>query len=214
MDEDTRMHGRDSPVFFEFKPETDAFDAAVIEMLRSQQREFVKKNLPEENTERFSHGGAWTHRANPEAMDGKVQTLSSGWEIRFDDLIRGDLSLIRRKLDSVSQDMQRQFMEMLYATISASTEATGNVVDAKAEGSIAASFLEMLKRIELTVDRNGEVKMPEVHVAPALGRKMIAELEAQPPEFIEHVERVKAEKIASAFEREKERKAHFKRYQE
>jgi hypothetical protein len=110
--------------------------------------------------------------------------------------------------------MQRQFIEMLYTTISASAEATGNVIDAKAAGSIAASFLEMLKKIELAVDRNGEVKMPEIHVAPALGRKMIAELEAQPPEFREQVERVKAEKMASAFEREKERKERFKRYEE
>ena len=76
-----------------------------------------------------------------------MQTLSSGWEIKFDDLVRGDLSLIRGKLSTVTQDMQRQFMEMLYATISASTDATGNVVDAKAAGSISASFLEMLKKL-------------------------------------------------------------------
>src|SRR5215471_7429504 len=115
---DTPIRDRNSQVFFEFKHETGAFDAAVMDMLRSQQREFVKQHLPEENTERFSHGGAWTHRANPEAIDGKMQTLSSGWEIKFDDLVRCDLSLIRQKLSAVTQDMQRQFMEMLYATIS------------------------------------------------------------------------------------------------
>jgi len=144
---DIPIRNQNSQVFFEFNQETGAFEAAVMEMLRSQQREFVKQRLPEENTERFSHGGAWTHRANPEAMDGKMQTLSSGWEIKFDDLVRGDLSLIRGKLSTVTQDMQRQFMEMLYATISASTDATGNVVDAKAAGSISASFLEMLKKL-------------------------------------------------------------------
>jgi len=180
---------RSASIFFDFKTEIDEFDAAVTTMLRESQREIVKQYLSEENVERFSHGRTWTHRANDEIEPGKMQTLSSEWEIQFDDLIQGDLSLIPRKVAEVIDDMGRQFMEMMYATISDSTERSGNVVDGRVTGSIPATFLEALRKIELAVGRDGQVRMPTIHVPSTMGSRIISELEAQPSEFREEVDR-------------------------
>ena len=201
-------------VFFEFPCEDDAFVASLTSAIRSIQRKFVREHISEENMQRFRHGTAWTYRANSDAGSGNLQTLSSGWEVKFEDIITGDLSLIEKSLLGVSEDMQRQFMQMMYATISDACDRVGNVVDGKQTGSIAASFVEMLRKIELTVSRDGQVHMPQIHVSPETGEKMLAELKAQPPEFEEEVERIKAEKIALAHQRERERRARYKRYED
>ena len=93
------------------------------------------------------------------------------WEIPYDEIIMGDLSLIDRKISGVANDMRRQFMDMLYTSLSAATERSGNVVDAKKIGSIPASFLEMLKKVEFSVGRDGKVNLPEkITFAPKPGR--------------------------------------------
>jgi hypothetical protein len=201
-------------IFFDFGSAISEFDKATLDALQIIQTASTNQLMPPENTQRFTHGRAWTQRANDQAIPGEIRTISTMWEIGFDDLIAGDLSLIDRKIGGVAKDMQRQFMEMMYATFSVATEKTGNVVDAKKVGSIPASFLEMLKKIEFAVDRDGTVRLPEIHTSPETGQTFLAALSAQPPEFIEEVERIKAEKTAQALKREVERKARFKRYPE
>jgi hypothetical protein len=164
--------------------------------------------------QRFNHGSGWAYRANSESSPGNLQTVTTGWEVKFKDIINGDLSLIENSLSGVTEDMQRNFMKMMYATISESCDRSGNVVDAKQSGSIAAGFLEMLQKIELAVGRDGQVHMPEIHASPDMAKKIMAELKNQSPEFEKEVERIKAEKIALALQRESDRKARFKRYDE
>jgi hypothetical protein len=108
--------------------------------------------------------------------------------------------------------MKRQFSEMMYSTISDSCEISGNIVDAKKAGSIPASFIEMISKIELSVGRDGKVSMPEIHAGSEMAQKLFTELSSQPPEFSEEVEKIKAEKTAEAFKREEIRKQKFKRF--
>lgn len=199
-------------VFFEFKDESEAFNASLVQKIREIQGGFVRSHISDENMQRFRHGTAWTYRANEEVDPGQLQTISSGWTVRYEQVIDGDLSIIESSLTSVAEDMRAQFMKMMYSTISEACDRVGNVVDGKQTGSIAASFVEMLRKIELSVGRDGQVHMPQIHVSPETGEKMIAELQAQPPEFEAEVERIKAEKIAAAHEREMLRKSKFKHF--
>lgn len=214
MNESGTATNSHNPIFFDFGTSISEFDKATLDALQTIQTASIDQLMPSENTQRFTHGRAWTQRANDQAIPGAIHTISATWEIGFDDLITGDLSLIDQKIGGLANDMQRQFMEMMYGTFSAVTEKTGNVVDAKKVGSIPASFLEMLKKIEFAVDRDGTVRLPEIHTSPETGQKFLAALSVQPPEFIEAVERIKAEKTALALKREIERKSRFKRYPE
>ena len=108
--------------------------------------------------------------------------------------------------------MHRQFAQMLYSTVGAACDQTGNTVDAKAEGSLENAFMAMMEKVQFSVDKNGKVNLPEVHVAPYIGARMIAALEATPPEYKERLEALKARKIEEALGREVERKAKFARY--
>ncbi len=196
------------PVFFEFRQELDVFGESILEKLQQVQEQVFQTHLSQQNTQRYSHGRSWTHRANPEIGTGHMQTASSSWEVGFQEIVDGNLSAIRRCFSQVAEDMQRQMMQMLYSTISEACNKSGNVVTGG--GSFPIRFLEALGKIEFGVDREGNVCIPEVHVG-ADGHKLIAELEAQPPEFHQEVERLKDEKNAAALQREEQRKARFKR---
>lgn len=138
-----------------------------------------------------------------------MQTISAEGEMPFADIVEGDLTLIPRTVASISEQMTAAQMRMLYATMSKSCDEHGQTVSAAEMGN-AAAFLAMLQKIEFGVDRDGNVSLPQIHAAPGTAKAMIADLEAQPPEFMAEVERIKAEKSEDALARERLRLSRFR----
>lgn len=194
--------------FFEMQTESAAVLSALLKVLRAIQNQAINQRLSEENTLHFTHGEKWTSRANPYAHDSGFQAHSVEWVTPFQELVDGDLSLIPRFVAHMSKEFERSLMEMMYTTVDKACEASGNIVDAKELGSLSAGFLEMMRKIEFGVDRDGNVSMPEIHSPNP--EKLVHELEAQPPEYHAEVQRVKDEKIQAALTREQERKRKFK----
>lgn len=189
-----------------------AFNTAFTQRLAKLQYEAISQYISPGNTHRFRHGGDWNHPGAPEAINGGMQTHSAIIETQFQDLVDNDLGSIDRAAQHFIETMHRQFAQMLYSTVGAACDQTGNTVDAKAEGSLANAFMAMMEKVQFSVDKNGKVNLPEVHVAPDIGARMIAALEATPPEYKARLEILKARKIEEALEREAERKAKFARY--
>lgn len=163
--------------------------------------------IPEHNEFRYAHGRGWGHPGTP--GEGEMQTLSAKMEVGFADLMQGRLEVLPETVQHVAGQMKEHFLRMMYEKVAEGAEQVGNVVSAQDAGSFAAGFMEALRKIEFGVDRNGNVSMPEFHVGPGMADKLIAELEAQPPEFRAAIERLKQEKTDEALRRERERKARF-----
>jgi hypothetical protein len=130
--------------------------------------------------------------------------------ISHDSLMRNDLNAFRSFLDTMCQAMSGQMQSEIYSTVSEAADSVGNTVSGKEAGSLAAAFLEMLKKIEFGVDSNGQVTLPSIHVSPEMGRKMLEELNAQTPDFYQEVERIKLEKVTAALQKERERLARYR----
>ena len=107
------------------------------------------------------------------------------------------------------EGVHSEFMKMIYQTVHEATERTGNVVDAEQHGSPAKAFMEMLRKIEFGVDRDGAVSRPQIHLGSEIYEKFTKDIEAQGVEFREKVEELTAAKEAAALEREAKRKARF-----
>ena len=75
-------------------------------------------------------------------------------------------------------------------------------------------MLEMFRKIEIDVDRDGNVSMPQIHVGSDMYERVTTEMQNVPTELAAEFEQVKAEKIRLAHEREVARKAKFKRADE
>ncbi len=135
--------------------------------------------------------------------------MSAEINVSFNDIIDNNLNKIPEAISQVLETFRQQFAAALYSTISEACERSGNVVSAQTAGSFAASFMDAIKKIEFGVNRDGKVSLPEIHIGHD-PQEIIAELEAQPPEYHLEFERIKSEKIAEALERETIRKSRFK----
>ena len=188
----------------------EAFETSFASLLSKMQANSRQMFVSKQNVLRINHGGTWVHAARDPEPDTSMHSISTEWTIPFKDIADNDLSLIARTVLPINEEMEKQFALNMYGVVAAGAEKVGNVVDAKAEGSFAKSMLEMFRKIELGVDRNGEISMPQIHVGPGMAEKIAKELESVPPEIEAEIERVKAEKIQQARDREATRKAKFK----
>jgi hypothetical protein len=190
--------------------EIQGFDRAYRLMLRELHKRQTSMYMNEDNILHYSHGANWVRSAREDDEGPKMQTLSTEWSIPHQSIVDNDLSLITSSLQNAAESLSAQFSRSIYSVVGAAAERVGNVVSNKETGSTAQSFLEMLKKIEFGVDREGNVSLPQMHVGPDMAEKLINELKSQPPEFSEEVERVKAERSELALQKEAERKAKFK----
>lgn len=198
--------------YFSYDAEAIAFNEAFTRALSEIQKGIASQYLPPENMQRFRHGGAWSSPGNPNSSGGEMQTHSAILETPFDDIVNNDLSALPRSFQRLAEAMHQQFAQMLYSTVGAACDENGNTVNAQAEGSLPEAFLAMIEKIELGVNKDGTVSMPEVHADPQTAARMMAALEAAPQEFVDRFEAVKARKIAEALAGEVARKARFVRY--
>lgn len=204
------MKNTSSYFFNEF--EASAFAEAFTLLIAKRQKDVVSQYMSPENTHRFRHGGGWSHPGLPEITGGDMQELSSVIETQTQDFVDNNLDVIEHAVRHLVADMERQFAQMFYSTISAACDQSGNTIDAKSEGSLTDAFIAMIEKIQFSADKNGNVAYPELHAGPETVNRMVAELEAAPPEYRERVDAITARKTAEALEREAKRKAKFARY--
>jgi hypothetical protein len=199
---------------FERPEEEKAFALSVTRMLGALQERERATFVSNQNVLRLNHGRQWVHSAREPEPDTSMHSISSEWLIPFKEIADNDLGLIARSLLPVSEDMARQFAQNMYGVVGAAAEQVGNVVDAKAAGSVAASLIEMMSKIELGVDRDGNVSMPQIHAGSDAYEKLVEAMQNMDPKDAAEFERLKQEKSRQALEREAERRAKFRRAEE
>ena len=188
------------------------FHKAFVKLLAQRQKETESKFLNPENRHMFKHGGQWTHPAAPDVLPGDMKAHSAQTTVSFDKLVNHDLGVIDEVLRQLSENMERQFLQMMYSTVSAAAESVGNSVDAKAAGSIYEAFAQMLEKVEFSSDRFGNVTPPTIHAGPETVHAMLKSAADAPPEFHQRIEAINVRKTAEAVEREVKRKARFVGY--
>jgi hypothetical protein len=184
------------------------FETAAAAFLSQQLRASLEHIVSAENSLHLHHGGSW-------GMDtglgpGELKSNSAEAEIPFDALCRNEVRAFASYFTTLISAMSAAMQKEMYSTVAATAENVGNTVSQKDTGSFAQAFLEMLKKIEFGVDSRGEVSMPAIHVAPEMGKKLLAELQSQGPAYEAEVERIKQEKIKAALARETERLGKYK----
>lgn len=201
----------DPRVFCFARPsESEGFDLAVTKLMAMLQERARAAYVSPHNIMRMTHGQSMAPLLRENAGDVSMHRISAEWHIPFKDLVENDLSLIGRSLVPVNEDMARQFAQNFYGVVGAAAEQVGNVVDAQAAGSVAASMVEMMSKIELGVDRDGNVVMPQIHAGSEAFEKLVDATENMDSELAAAFERLKHEKSQQALDREASRRAKFK----
>ncbi len=190
--------------------EVAAFEKSLITLVQQRLLQVRTEIMPPENTQGYYHGTEWQTLSASDPEDvGKLTEHSHETEIKFDDIINNRIEKIDEYVNAIVMAMHHQFMQSLYATVSAACDKSGNVVSFADFNSPAEGFLQILKKIEFGVDRNGKPSIPELHLGPKVMETLIKDIERQGPEFQETVEKIKAEKMEEAKAREKDRVSKF-----
>ena len=193
-----------------FPRETDAVQQSVGKAGAAIVHRRINEFIPEENTRRFNHGTMWSTPAEPERGNDEMVTIGHESLIKWDDIVDQNLSIIPTSIMAIGADMAEQQVKMMFRSVSAACDQSGNVVNA-GKRPLADAFVEMLEKIEFGVDRNGEVSMPSLYVPPDTGDRMIGELEDQPEEYQERIKGIIEAKKAAALNAEQARLDRFKR---
>jgi hypothetical protein len=190
--------------------QSSEFGSSVARFIQEQVDMSLERMVAAENRMQLTHGQSWS--TGPKDIDkpSQMKSVSSEVSLLFAALANNDMSAMRDGLAQISEQMVGSIHTDLYSLVSEVSEATGSVVSKSAEGSYATAFLAALKQIDFGVDRAGKVTLPAVHAPPTSAEKMLAELNAQGPEFRAEVERITAEKTEAALARERERLGKYK----
>ena len=130
--------------------------------------------------------------------------------IRLDDIKNNNLEAWIAGQVSLAEQLHHSFVSTMIGKVSECTDKTGNSVSAKEVGSNARAFLETYRKLELGVDRQGNVSQLHILVGADMQQKLIADLEAQPQSFKDEWEAVRKQKEKEALAREAERRARFR----
>lgn len=200
--------------YFAERPALASFDKALLNHVSAVIKLLVLQFVSPENTQRLRHGGSWSHPGNPQAVSTGIQQHSAELYVKFEDIVAHDLGAIDRHVGKIAEAMLGQFMQMMYSTLSAACDQTGNVVDAKEAGGPLEGFAAMLEKIQFSADKHGKVTLPQVHLHPDAFKRMQDAQKTASPELLRRIEETKARKTAEALQAEAVRKARFVKYGE
>jgi hypothetical protein len=193
--------------FFQMPKAHDEFEAELTSHLQTTMKNLQSQFIHPKNFERFYHGSSW---GNADPAD-QTDLVSHSHEITIPlkGIVDHDLGLIPRYAADIAQGMFRQFQGHLFGTLEKTTEKTGNVVDVAQIGNLAEAFLEMLRKIEFSVDEHGNISRPSCVASPEQHRKLRSAIRKKGRDFMKTIRETIAEKDYSALEEERNRLSKF-----
>ncbi len=124
-----------------------------------------------------------TKTMDGELDEGGYQEISGEIKINKDEIIeKGPIAFINN-IQEVAEEIKKQKAEMMFRKIDEITTKTGNKVDIKGRPLTFDVFMEMLEKLWIDFDSNGNPIMPTLVISPKLGEKMkerIVEWEKNP----------------------------------
>ena len=195
---------------FNYNEESKLFFNAIIEISSKSHKDQMFTYISEDNVHKLYHGKGWG-RINAEGEDRSVlKPISVSLSVEKESIIKNDISKMFDFMSEFTKSFTSQVVGNMFSSVSEACDKTGNIVKQSDCKSQADMFLESLKKVEFSVDENGKVKLPSLHMGSDTVDSFMKEIEAQPPEFMEEVELIQKQKTDIALECEKIRLSKFK----
>jgi hypothetical protein len=196
---------------FSFARVGTEFEAELLELIHELLEAERSKFINPENALSFAHGGRWLEDKGPDEV-GESGFVEHGHELvlQLQDVVAQKLDVLPHYVSDIVSTFTKSFIKSVYDKIEEVTDRTGNVVDQKKHASPAMAFVEILEKIQFSVDREGNVSRPTLHLGKEAHEKLHASLEAGGKELKAKIEEITKRKEAEALEREQARRKKFK----
>jgi hypothetical protein len=180
--------------------------------MRARVDELMGGMIPKENTEVFYHGRTFVYRQEDlSSHESTFETRTVEHELDLESIRTGDLQSLPVFLETITTNFVRQLKQLLFQRAGEAADSVGNTVDARQHTSIAEAYLEMFRRVEFGVDKQGNVSFPELFLHPNTAQRLQEELSKQGADFRQAIQNLTNQKIADALGRERERLSKFKK---
>ncbi|MHB9041019.1 MAG: hypothetical protein ACYC4T_10250 [Melioribacteraceae bacterium] len=112
------------------------------------------------------HGGGFRYQNDEKEAYSPIREIMTDIVYKYDEITKFDLESFCSKLYEMIRKRIEQLHKLMYEEITTATDLTGNKVDARGSKFNPEFLLEMLEKIEIRFDENGEPIMPQLHVSP------------------------------------------------
>jgi hypothetical protein len=205
----------DRKIPFPASEASEGFTRSLAESTQALVDQNRTRFIPPENILRLRHGEGWNIRRTDASEDiGSFEEIEALQSIGKDRILSNDLNALREFVQAVVKELSERHERLMIETIARAVEQSGNGVSAPEAGSPAESFLETLKRVKFSADKEGNVSKPQLILSPETEKEMREDPRGQGPAFDLEVKAVTLEKEAEAVREELDRLSRYESFGE
>lgn len=195
---------------FPYRSESEAFGKALFDMAVRAHRERISQYVNKENMHIFQHGRNYLTVREDGTEESSFKEVGVELSIKYEDIINNDINQLFKFIGDFIEGLTSQAMQGMFQKISETCDKVGHTINQNEYTSQAEALLEMLRKIEFTVDENGKVALPQIHIAPDNAKYLIQSLQEQSDEFHAEIEKIKIDKSEAAINKEMHRLNRYK----
>lgn len=122
--------------------------------------------LKEVKSYKVIHGGGFRYQNNEKEAYSPIKEIMTDIFYKYDEIINFELESFCIKLYEMVMKRIEQMHKLMYEEIITATDLTGNKVDAHGKKFNPDFLLDMLEKMEISFDENGEPNNLQLHVSP------------------------------------------------
>lgn len=192
---------------FSNKKESEIFAKSLNEFIVKANSKKMSAYMSSENMYTLHHGSSFSSTDNNES---KLTKHAVNIEFEYSNIRLYKIEQFYVFINDFIEQMSSQMTKTLFKIISDSCDKVGNTIDVKQKKlTNPEAFLEMIQKVEFSVDKNGEVLLPTIYLHPSQSQKFMEEIKTQDGEYSNKIEEIKKEKSEQAIIKENERLLKF-----
>ena len=205
----------DRKIPFPASEASEGFTRSLAESTQALVDQNRARFIPPENILRLRHDEGWNIRRTDASEDiGSFEEIEALQSIGKDRILSNDLNALLEFVQAMVKELSERDERLMIETIARAAELSGNEVSAPEAGSPAESFLEALKRVKFSADKEGKVSKPQLILSPETEKEMREDPRGQGPAFDLEVKAVTLEKEAEAVREELHRLSRYESFGE
>lgn len=141
------------------------------------------------------HGGGFHYENEGEHLVTSLSEIKIETNTTIDDIINYDIEKISENIYSLANQRLQQMFKIFITTMDQITNLTGNITNAQGKPFSLDMILDLLEKVDIGFDGEGNARLPQILVGPDLGDKMknLKMTESQEKRFAEIIEKKKKE---------------------
>jgi hypothetical protein len=116
------------------------------------------------------HSGGVIYKSAEKELAVPLGVMSAEMAITMDDVYGFNMEKICLDIYEYAQTFLQDITKTMFSTISQVSDFTGNVIDGKGKGVTHELLIEMLEKIHIDFDRDGNPIMPSIVIHPDMAK--------------------------------------------